>query len=139
MTTSKLGRLRRPLAGVGIQHPRHSTRLWRLAAALLTCIQGALVPQLQICEETKARHVHHKPLTARLPCFAAFGPQEFLQRWANALRRYGMKVQTYPHELGDLSRVEFAVCYDPPPGLLEQVSIAVVRRWASERRLRSGE
>jgi hypothetical protein len=29
-----------------------------------------------------------------------------------------MVVQAWPHAVRDLSRVEFAVVYDPPPGLL---------------------
>lgn len=31
-----------------------------------------------------------------------------------------MRVQIAPDELGDLSKVEFAICWNPPPGLLQQ-------------------
>lgn len=66
-----------------------------------------------------------RPPAPRLLPAAAFGPQAFLQQWANALRAHGIRVHTYPHEIGDLSRVEFAVTFDPPPGLLHQVGARV--------------
>ncbi|EFN53749.1 hypothetical protein CHLNCDRAFT_59729 [Chlorella variabilis] len=47
-----------------------------------------------------------------------FGPRDFLERWAEALRAHGLVVQAWPDAVGDLSRVEFAVTFDPPPGLL---------------------
>eukprot|EP00887_Chlorella_sp_A99_P007295 scaffold2.g7295.t1 len=40
--------------------------------------------------------------------------------WVRCLREAGMRVQIAPDELGDLSKVEFAICWNPPPGLLQQ-------------------
>ena len=55
----------------------------------------------------------------RLPCpGAAFGPAEFAEVWARELRRNGLRVQIWPGSITDLSKVEFAAVFDPPPGLL---------------------
>ena len=38
--------------------------------------------------------------------------------WARELRRNGLRVQIWPGSITDLSKVEFAAVFDPPPGLL---------------------
>ena len=58
------------------------------------------------------------PRLALPSALAAFGPPEFLQRWADTMRAHGVTVQTWPDGITDLDAVELAVVFDPPPGLL---------------------
>ena len=61
------------------------------------------------------------------PRRAAFASRD---AWAQYLRDAGLRLQVWPDQLGDLSRVEFAICWNPQPGLLQQASGAA-DRWRS--------
>ena len=58
-------------------------------------------------------------------CPADFGS---VDQWADYLRRAGVRLRVHPQDTGggaaDLSGVEFAICWNPPPGLLQQVHFA---------------
>ena len=51
-------------------------------------------------------------------CPAAFASKA---EWAERLRAAGLTVQVAPDQLTDLRRVEFAICWEPEPGLLQRV------------------
>lgn len=61
-----------------------------------------------------------QPLHALPP--ADFGSKD---SWASYLRQAGLRVLVHPEDTeggdADLSRVEFAICWAPPPGLLQRV------------------
>lgn len=56
------------------------------------------------------------------PALAAFPSKD---RWVEYLRAAGLRVLAYPEDTegpgADLSRVEFAICWSPAPGLLKRV------------------
>lgn len=65
------------------------------------------------------KHTHNRnsgPLPADFPS---------KDRWVQYLRAAGLKVRAYPEDTegpgADLSAVEFAICWNPPPGLLSRV------------------
>ena len=69
---------------------------------------------------------HHTRPPLPPPAAAAFDSKD---RWADYLRQAGLRVRVHPQDTGggaaDLQRVEFAIAWNPPPGLLAQVRAGV--------------
>ena len=70
------------------------------------------------------------PLLHRCAAFAS------KDTWAQYLRGAGLRVQVAPDDLAhltdwraDLSAVEFAICWAPPPGLLQRVRAPGADLW----------
>ena len=51
------------------------------------------------------------------PKYTAFPSRD---TWAEHLRAAGLRLQVHPDQISDLSRVEFAICWQPEPGLLRR-------------------
>lgn len=99
----------------------------RPAAIQCQCspVQSSAEPSLAAAESPGLRQQVIRAPARLPPPFAAFGS---VAKWADALRGAGLRLQVAPGELlGDLSRVEFAICWNPPPGLLQQVGSGGLR------------